>query len=184
MRQGYHPAARQFSCWRAILHDEVMRPSLCVLVALVLGAGASAAAAADIRGKVSRVEDGDTLIVMDGRQELRVRLHSIDAPELDQPFGKLSRKSLAALCAGKQVRVTDLRREPGQGAIGRVSCGRTDASAHQVRTGMAWMYVRYADPNSPLYRLEYEARLKRLGLWSDARATAPWDWRRRASASR
>jgi endonuclease YncB( thermonuclease family) len=161
-----------------------MRSPIFLFMALVLGAASSAAVAAEIRGKVSRVEDGDTLVVIEGRHELRVRLHSIDAPELDQPFGKASRKSLAALCTGKPVRVTGLHREPGQAAIGRVSCGRTDASAHQVRAGMAWMYVRYADPDSPLYRLEYEARLKHRGLWSDQRPTAPWDWRRRTSAMR
>ena len=159
-------------------------PSSCLLAAIALGAAASCASAAEIRGKVARVEDGDTLVVMEARREIRVRLESIDAPGLDQPFGRASRKSLAALCSGKPVRVTGLRRAPGQAAIGRVYCGRADASAHQVRTGMAWMYVRYADPDSPLYRLEYEARLKRLGLWSDPRPMAPWDWRRRASASR
>jgi endonuclease YncB( thermonuclease family) len=162
-----------------------MRPPIpSLLVAIALSAGASAALAAEIRGKVVRVDDGDTLTVLAERREVRIRLESIDAPELGQPFGKPARKSLATLCAGKQARVTNVARDASAAATGRVYCGRTDAGAHQVKTGMAWVYVRYADPNSPLYRLEYEARLKRLGLWSDVHATAPWDWRQRASASR
>ena len=162
-----------------------MRPPIsCLFIALALGAGASVAGVAEIRGKVVRVDDGDTLTVLAERREVRIRLESIDAPELGQPFGKPARKSLATLCAGKQARITNVVRNANAPATGRVYCGRTDAGAHQVKTGMAWVYVRYADPNSPLYRLEYEARLKRLGLWSDAHAMAPWDWRQRASASR
>lgn len=185
MLQSTHAALLQFSSRRAILHDEAMRPPIpCLFIALALAAGASAGLATEVRGKVVRVEDGDTLTVLVERREIRVRVDSIDAPELGQPFGKASRKSLAALCAGKLARVTNIARAGAGAATGRVHCGRSDAGTQQVRTGMAWVYVRYADPGSPLYRLEYEARLKRVGLWSDARALAPWDWRQRATASR
>ena len=34
--------------------------------------------------KVDRVVDGDTIVLMD---RTRVRLHGIDAPERDQPYG-------------------------------------------------------------------------------------------------
>jgi endonuclease YncB( thermonuclease family) len=42
--------------------------------------------------KVDRVTDGDTIVLMDRR---RVRLHGIDAPERDQPYGPIA---TAAYC--------------------------------------------------------------------------------------
>jgi endonuclease YncB( thermonuclease family) len=53
-----------------------------------------------------------------------------------------------------------------------------DASVHQVATGMAWVFPRYAPKDSPLYRLEAEAKLARRGLWEDSGAVPPWEWRR------
>jgi endonuclease YncB( thermonuclease family) len=168
-----------------MLDFESMPPAIATtLAALACAIAASSALGAELRGTILRVEDGDTVTLLAQRREVRLRLDSIDAPELAQPFGKQSRKALAALCAGKQARVTQLNEDPVRGRIGRLRCGRVDASTHQVRSGMAWVYVRYADPQSPLYRLEYEARLKRQGLWSDAHAVAPWDWRQRKTASK
>lgn len=47
---------------------------------------------ADIRGRVVRILDGDTLEVLQQNGELtRVRLNGIDAPEKAQPFGQRSR---------------------------------------------------------------------------------------------
>ena len=41
--------------------------------------------------KVDRVTDGDTIVLMD---RTRVRLHGIDAPEQDQPYGSAATKAL------------------------------------------------------------------------------------------
>jgi len=42
---------------------------------------------------------------------------------------------------------------------------------------MAWTYVKYAKPNSPLYAYEAAAKSKHLGLWADAHPIPPWEWR-------
>ena len=44
--------------------------------------------------KVDRVVDGDTIVLMD---KTRVRLHGIDTPERDQPYGKQATRALDAL---------------------------------------------------------------------------------------
>ena len=41
--------------------------------------------------KVDRVTDGDTIVLMDRR---RIRLHGIDAPEQDQPYGSVATAAL------------------------------------------------------------------------------------------
>lgn len=58
---------------------------------LVVGAALSVAAAAgagEIIGQVVSVHDGDTLTLLVERRPVRVRLASIDAPELGQAFGR------------------------------------------------------------------------------------------------
>jgi endonuclease YncB( thermonuclease family) len=64
------------------------------------------------------------------------------------------------------------------------SCGKTlDVGLAQIIDGMAWWFRRYADEQTPQDRGRYEeaeqiARAQRLGLWRDAQAMAPWDWRK------
>ena len=135
-------------------------------------------ACAELEGQVVSVHDGDSLIVLAGDERVRVRLDSIDAPELKQPYGGRSRDSLAEMCSKKLARVEDLGRDRFGRTIGRVTCAGKDANAEQVRRGMAWVFVRYAPRPSPLYDLEGEAKAARRGLWADPNAMAPWEWRR------
>ena len=60
----------------------------------------------DIRGRVVRVADGDTVSVLDGNnKQHKVRLFGIDTPERDQPHGSLAGAALADLVDGKRVGV-------------------------------------------------------------------------------
>ena len=139
---------------------------------------AVAPALADVRGRVVSVHDGDTLTVLVERRELKVRLTDIDAPELKQPFGTRSRQSLAELCFGKDASLDVRGRDRYKRTLAIVTCAGTDANAEQVRRGYAWTYTRFARADSPLIAIEYEARGAHRGLWADATAVAPWDWRR------
>ena len=46
-----------------------------------------------------------------------------------------------------------------------------------VRDGLAWHYLQYAPKDAQLAELQAEARAARRGLWAEAGAVAPWDWR-------
>lgn len=46
-----------------------------------------------------------------------------------------------------------------------------------VTAGMAWWYRKYAAEDTVLRDLEAGARAGRRGLWADAGAVAPWDFR-------
>jgi endonuclease YncB( thermonuclease family) len=129
------------------------------------------------------VHDGDTLTVVVDRQQVRVRLTDIDAPELGQPYGTRSRQSLSNLCFGKVASLDVRGRDRYQRTLARVTCAGTDANAEQVRRGYAWTFVRYARPNSPLFSLESEAREAHRGLWQDPSPVAPWEWRYRIRQS-
>lgn len=139
---------------------------------------ATTPAAAEVLARVVSVHDGDTLTVLVDRQQVKVRLKDIDAPELGQPFGRSARQSLSDLCFGRIAAIEIGGRDRYRRAIGQVSCGGTDANAEQVRRGYAWTYARFARRDSPLFAVEHEARTARRGLWTDPSPIAPWDWRR------
>jgi endonuclease YncB( thermonuclease family) len=134
----------------------------------------------DFVGRVVRVSDGDTLTILVERRQVPVRLDSIDAPELKQAFGQRARQSLAELCAARTARVIEKGVDRYGRTIGWIMCDGVDANTEQVKRGMAWVFVRYAAPNSPLYGLQGEARGSRRGLWADPQPIAPWEWRLRS----
>jgi endonuclease YncB( thermonuclease family) len=153
------------------------RPLVRNPLALALALAFSVSAWADFTGKVVAVADGSTLTVLVDQRQVKVHLADIDAPALKQRFGTQSRQSLAELCFGKDADV----RESGHGrnsrTTGRVVCSGTDASAEQVRRGMAWVNRRHPVSSSPLYFLEDTAQRSHEGLWADNSPVPPWIWR-------
>lgn len=147
------------------------------VLSLAFLAVAPCAALADFVGRVVNVTDGDSLTVLVEGKQVRVRLDAIDAPELKQPFGKRSQQSLAQLCAAKAARVIEKGPDRYGRTVGWIVCDGVDANSEQVRRGMAWVFVRYAAGNSPLYGLQAEAQGTRRGLWVDPQPVAPWEWR-------
>lgn len=131
---------------------------------------ACAAHAETFDGAILRVVDSASLIVLTQRQQIRVRLKEIDAPELKQAFGKRSQQSLAQLCEKKTARVLWTEKDRNGRTLARVWCAGIDANAELVRRGMAWVFDRYLKDQDA-------ARAHRLGLWSDAAAVPPWEWR-------
>ena len=136
------------------------------------------AQSAVITGRVVSVQDGDTFTVLVDRQQIKVRLADIDAPESKQPFGTRSRQSLAALCFNKEALLETQGEDRYGRTIATVHCAKTNANSAQVRQGMAWVFDRYASPSSPLYALQNEAKAARRGLWGDPHPVPPWEWRR------
>lgn len=152
-----------------------VRSSFALVAALLAGT----AAAADIAGRIHRVHDGDTLTIATGRERITVRLQDIDAPELAQPYGWESRARLRALCpAGAAAEADGTKRDRYGRVVARVRCAGVDVQEALIRDGAAWVFVRYAPKNSPLFQLEAEARTAGRGLWSSPSPIPPWDYRR------
>jgi micrococcal nuclease len=139
----------------------------------------------EITGRVIAVADGDTATVLvAGRQQIRVRLAAIDAPERAQPFGTRSKQALSKLVFGKDVvvRVTDTDRY--KRTVGIIMLGETDVNLEMVRLGYAWVYRQYLINLPRAQALQYSAaediaRQKKRGLWVDEASTPPWEWRRK-----
>jgi endonuclease YncB( thermonuclease family) len=158
----------------------IRRLSVEIVACALAFAFALSASAGELVGRVIEVSAGDTLTVLDAdRQQHRIRLADIDAPEKTQRFATRSRQSLAELCAGKMAQVEERGLDAEGRTLGWVMCAGINANGEQVRRGMAWVYVPHAAPTSALYALEADARLARRGLWRDRRRVAPWVWRAR-----
>ena len=132
---------------------------------------------ADFSGHVVGVADGDTLTVVQGEAERRVRLNGIDAPEHRQAYGDRSKAFAADLALGKTVTI----REHGQDKYGRtigdvmLPDGRS-LNQELLRAGLAWWYHQHSSDQA-LGHLEIEARAAKRGLWTDTDAMPPWAFR-------
>lgn len=158
----------------------VMSRAIAVVVLMLY---ATCGVAATLTGRVVSVHDGDTITVLDGsRIQHKIRLAGIDAPELGQAFGKTSRNHLAERVAGQTVTVEWHKLDRYQRVIGKVLLQGEDLCLAQVTAGMAWHYVKYAKEQVPDDRVHYAtaeqaARGVRRGLWNEAGAIPPWEWR-------
>jgi len=156
-----------------------------VIGILLLLIAAQAAYADVLRGRVVRIADGDTLTLLDAtKQQHRVRMTGIDAPENGQAFGARSKTSLSALVFDKEVQAECVKRDQYGRELCKILVGGTDVNLEQIRTGMAWWYKHYAREQSREDRASYEnaelqAKIRRLGLWADKNPVPPWDWRRK-----
>ena len=163
-----------------------MRLSLFLVAVLLAGD----TCAATLEGRVVGVHDGDTITVLDAsRQQYKIRLAGIDAPELHQAFGSRSKQNLSGLVYNRQVLVEWEKHDRYGRTVGMVLVDGRDANLEQVRAGMAWWYRQYAKEQRPDDRQRYEAaeseaRQAKRGLWADQAPVPPWEFRRRGRNAR
>lgn len=172
-----------------------------LICALLLSASGRALAAApradavhDFTAKVIAVLDGDTVLIKRGGVA-KIRLAEIDAPEvghagtdgqraspqMEQPFGEISKRSLTEMVLGKQVNVATRAVDQYGRLVAKLSVNGLDVNAEQVRLGMAWAAVGWRQSrhgNHPLLALQAEARQARRGLWALNSPILPGDWRK------
>lgn len=128
-----------------------------------------------LSGKVVSIHDGDTITVLSGKEQTKVRLYGIDAPEKKQDYGQKSKQFLASLIAGQVVEVEPKGKDRYKRTLGIIHHKGQDINAQMVLNGYAWAYVKY----SRIYvDQEKTAREKKLGLWQSSNPTPPWEWRK------
>jgi len=151
-----------------------------ILSAMLLIAADAVAEDQTITARVVGVHDGDTITALtDDKRQLKVRLHGIDAPELGQPFGQASKRALSDLVFGKQVTLHTTGTDRYKRTLAHVTVDDIEVDAQMIVTGHAWHYKQY-DHSATLDAAESTARAARRGLWADADAVPPWEWRRLA----
>ena len=131
-------------------------------------------------GKVVGIADGDTFTLLTSdKQQIKVRLSEIDAPEKAQPFGTRSRETLSDLIFSKDVLVVQDDIDRYGRLVGQVYVGSIHVNRKMVQEGMAWVYRQYMKDET-LLQDEQAAREAKRGLWSlpGTEQVPPWEWRK------
>jgi endonuclease YncB( thermonuclease family) len=145
----------------------------------------TASASKILQGKVVSVADGDTITVLDTEKtQHKIRLQGIDAPEKAQAFGAKSKQALYEMVHGKTVQVSFEKSDKYGRILGKVLLDGQDICHQQIKAGLAWHYKKYQNQQPLVDRDDYSAsetaaKSEKLGLWSDPRPVAPWDFRKR-----
>ena len=113
--------------------------------------------------------------MLNGKEQTKVRLFGIDAPELKQPYGKKSKQFLANLIAGEVVEVDENGKDRYKRTIGTIYLNGADINAQMVANGYAWAYRKFSKKYTAQ---ESKAKSQRLGLWRDKAPTPPREWRK------
>jgi micrococcal nuclease len=129
------------------------------------------------QGKVVSVSDGDTIKVLKDGIQVKIRFAAIDCPEKKQPYGQKAKQFTADMVAGKVVKVWETDIDRYGRIVGFVFVGDKNLNKELLSAGLAWHYKQYSrDPE--LAKLESQARIAKIGLWSEPDPVAPWEWRR------
>jgi micrococcal nuclease len=185
-RKSVYPAPRRFS-------PRYKRPQADYSRAYKKNALSDAEVRTRIRdlhqGQVLSVVDGDTAIVMIGRDENVVRLDSVDCPEGGQVWGNCAANGLKKLIEGRIVCLEQHGQDPYGRTLATIyiwdkdEVGLINVNERMVMLGHAWVMRLYydhlpSDRQQKLNQLEKWARSKRVGLWSETNPIPPWRWRK------
>ncbi len=117
-------------------------------------------------GRAIGITDGDTFTLLTGdKQQIKIRLAEIDAPESAQPYGNRSKQALSGLIFGKDVQVAVQTIDRYGRTVGRPYVGELDVCEEMIRSGSAWVYRQYV-VDKDLFEIESEAKTALRGLWS------------------
>ncbi len=135
-----------------------------------------------LRGLVSEVPDGRSVVVISNGRKVTVFLKGVDAPELKQDFGDVARQHLASLVLDKAVEIDFSELKSGY-VIGKVIYNQVDIGLQVIRDGAAWYDEKngrsLTEAERDVYAAaEQAARSELRGLWQDGSPMPPWEWRR------
>ncbi len=118
-------------------------------------------------GVVTYVVDGDTVHVRpdDGGIPVSIRLGGIDAPEICQPGGVVSRDALGRRVLGRRVAIQGRYQDDYGRLLARIVLNDEDIGQWMVAQGLAWSY-HYRRSTGPYALQEGRAQAERRGIFS------------------
>ena len=139
--------------------------------------------------KAGSIYDGDTLRVVRGNEEKKIRFCGIDAPEIKQPLGVQSRDYLRSLIAKGDgtIYVLEVEEDRYGRTVAELFMPLKDSldqeihlNTEMIMAGMAWHYKQYSGncPNQYGFEIaESIARDEKVGVYSGSHQE-PWLWRK------
>ena len=146
----------------------------------------SPGSAASLTGIVVDVADGGSVVVLSGKNPLKVRLIAVAALVKNQAYADVARQHLSDLILNKNVEVRYSLLREGY-LVGQVMSGSMDVGAQMIRDGVAWYdrseAGRLSENERQIYAKSQDAaHSERRGLWQDESPVSPWDFRKAQAA--
>jgi len=127
-------------------------------------------------------------MVVKDRHKTRIRLDSIDCPEVCQHWGDISKYGLIKLIGGRKVRLERHGQDCHERTLATIYVQHgyesewMNVNERMVTLGHAWVMRRFydhlpKDRQDKLNRLERWARSKKVGLWQTPNPMPLWKWR-------
>ena len=142
------------------------------LFLLLLPVSAQSGTTQPYQAKVVGIADGDTITVLQGTTQIRIRLYGIDCPESHQAFGNKAKQFTSSLVFGKTVKIEPVTKDRYGRTVAWVYSDSKCLNEDLLMAGLAWHFKKYST-DKKLSDLEIEAKQNRAGLWSDPKAIAP-----------
>ncbi len=93
--------------------------------------------AQDFTAKCVGVTDGDTITVLVGLEQMKIRLEGIDTPETGQDFATRAKQFTSGLVFGKHVHILPKEKDRYGRLVARVQVEGKDVSLELVKAGLA-----------------------------------------------
>lgn len=140
---------------------------------------ANAFAKGSFTAKVTRVIDGDSLKVKDGKKLYEIRLYGIDAPEYDQPYAAKAKKLVKQTILKKKVNIIPVEWDKYHRLVAIVTYNDQSINKRLISNGLAWYYPKYCKINicKNWKREGKKAKKRGINIWSDPLSIAPWKWK-------
>ena len=129
--------------------------------------------------KVTKIIDGDSLKVRNGKKVYEIRLYGIDAPEYDQPYASKARKLVKRRILGKRVNIDPVEWDKYHRLVAIVSYKDEAINERLLRYGLAWYYPKYCKMSfcRSWKKIGKKAKKEKQNIWSYSDPVAPWKWR-------
>ena len=132
-----------------------------------------------LKGRAVGITDGDTFtLLVNGNEQVKIRIDGIDAPEKKQDFGNRAKEYLSGMIWGKELTVKVSKKDKYGRSIGKISTPEIpDVGLEMIKAGLAWQYRDYNKDES-YAKAERLAREKKKGLWIYKNPIRPQDFRK------
>jgi len=135
-----------------------------------------------INATVKFIFDGDTFQIQDSntKDEYRIRLYGIDAPERGQEYGGIVQYLTQQRLQGKDVTVEFTQTSQKGREVAIVWVGSKCLNLQMLEEGLAWKTLQFNDRYSDRFiRAEIDAKVNQRGLWSIPNPEEPHKYRTR-----
>lgn len=148
-----------------------------IIIILTIITLAAPVLAGNYRATVTKIIDGDTLIIDDGIKQRKVHLAFIDCPETSQPFGRKAADFSRIKVLNKDVGIITKGRKFGGEKLAEIVLLGSGKSLNYllIKNGLAWPDNEWSTVLAT--NLHNKARAQKTGLWSQASPVAPWQLR-------